>query len=336
MKRMRYTVVAGCVLVGLLSGCVCSKCGKPLDQTQEREPVKTNTVTTVTTATTNSVLQMSARKEIIDNSAVSAKANKHFTSVLILPPDGAVWDADTYNAAIDRFAREFIRQDVDVFVTAAHLTARDDKGNAPELAEGAMGYMKLSNNAMVDSLAKELVRQGIGLFMPTKGNDGDSVSGLIKGAESVVLPFDAVFQIGEFGWEGNVNTRFFALNTPGEAFTEVPQPYLDKPAAHVMVFAAPVLHVKGRLVSVKGGANVANAQEIASIDMTLPLNYALPCNYVARYVFTKRGNEGYRMAGSAPNTENFPYDNTDWHTKARQEAEGRIISAIVARLLPKQ
>jgi len=229
---------------------------------------------------------MAAEKDIIDRSAVAADTK--FTSVFILFEDGVQKNADLYDEDIDRFAREFIRQGVKVFVSSTQVELED------------------------------------------------RVRSLLAGAEKMDLPFETIFQVGAFEWDKTpADTRFFSLNKPGEDFTEVLRPQLEKKPPFMEKFESPTLYAQGRLISVRNqnGGSV-NAQQIASIDMALPMNFTLPCNYVAEYEFTQRAGKG-EFSEYKVKDENFPYKNADWRAKAMTETEDRMIAAIVARLLSK-
>jgi len=277
---------------------------------------------------------MAAKRTVIDKSAVAADTK--IASVLILFDDGVLEDVNLYDEYVDRFAREFIWQGVKVFVTATHLTKAEDKA---ALVEEAVGGVKVANG-VIDRFAKEIVRQGLEAFLAAAnirtGVDKDSVSGLIEGAEKIAFPFDAIFQVGRFEWDTALaETRFFTLNMPGEPFTEVVRPQLEKKSPFMVKFDSPTLYAQGRLICVRNDhPNAINAQQIASIDMALPMNFSLPCNYVAEYEFTQRPGRSdfseYKLK-----EENFQYKNADWRAKATEETEDRMIAAIVAKLLVK-
>ena len=78
--------------------------------------------------------------------------------------------------------------------------------------------------------------------------------------------------------------------------------------------------------------------------MALPMNYALPETYEARYEFAPSKAEGYTVANNrweykfengSKVYESFQYGNADWHEQARKEVEARMISTVVQRLLSK-
>ncbi|MBM3286300.1 MAG: hypothetical protein FJY88_02960 [Candidatus Eisenbacteria bacterium] len=237
---------------------------------------------------TSYTLSMQAHRDPLNDSVVTAALKgAPCRKVMVIPPSGTI--RGKFDRFIALFEKELMRAGVTV------------------VSGAVTGRIVLSTESDTTVHRVEAAR-------PLSDAERALVMAEGTGAE-------ALFQLGDFEWEASSPTRFFAALPPGSAkqFIEVSRDeYNSTSRLRRLCFESQKLRFTGRLTDLQSGTL------LASLDVSCPMNYTLPEDYVARFRSDSRGPDVEHMK------ENFAYKEGSWVEQARGDTEIRVIRLIAA------
>jgi hypothetical protein len=253
---------------------------------------------------TTHYLTMKADGQPTDDSAFSPRfKEKKCTKVIVMPPSGTA--RGEFESQIVLFEREFLRHGMTVISGA--ITGR------VVMEEGVKADEKK------DEVANHLSDLERALIMAKKTNA------------------EAILQLGEFRWTPDSKwTRFFiATKEPESRFREVSADEWKNWNDLKWSFSSAQLVFVGKLVDVENG------EVLATVNVLMPANCALPDDYVATYRLYNNGNLMLEKESTFPYVVVRPQviggistmvSDSPWLTGSYRRAEAKMI-AYVAGLI---
>lgn len=209
-------------------------------------------------------LTMTADLPPIDNSVMSPKLKEiECTKVMVIPPSGTARGAFEQHMVL--FEREFLRQGMGVISSA--ITGR------VVMDSSSVDQEKNETASALSDMERALV------MAKTTGAD-------------------AILQVGSLEWVEEKYSRFFVHEKEAASYREVGlSEYRKIKPKTGLRFKAPSLKFLGKIVDVENG------EVLATLEVLLPANYALPEDYVVSVVIMSGGKPKLKQSSEV----NFKY-----------------------------
>ena len=270
-----------------------------------------------------SVLTMSHYKPPINQSEVSPKLKaRKITKVMVIPPSGTA--RGKFDEHIVWFEQEFLKRGITVISGAI-------TGKVVLESPNSTDEKKNESAALLSDLERALI-------MAKR-----------TGAE-------AILQVGDLRWsEKMIATRYFITWKAGTPFREISQQeyaltscrdiFAEKAWSLFRNSGCRVAYPAGELYFVGRFVDVDNGEVIATLNITMPWNYVLPVDYVAKHVHNL-----FLGWHPEPSDESFNYfeeswywdkynirherSQSTWQDDAKEKVIGEVIRKAVDTLFP--